>query len=201
LQTNFRMSVLAVVCAAALACNGGRLPAEAAMKTAEDAVRAARAEAERFAPDDFRSLSDDLNAARDQLARADYKTALASAASIPRRAHDVLARAGAKRDELTRTWNGLAGDVARMVEAARSRVDALSPSRTLPKGVDAGQLAAAKESLALATSAWDEAQAAFQAGHWNDAIARGRAAKERASTALTALGMSGGAAPGAVTSK
>ena len=196
-----RKSALAVVCAAALACDHGKAPAEAAMKRADDAVHGARAEAERLVPDDFQSLSDALNVARDQLARGDYEAALASAASIQQKARDVLARARAKKDELTRTWNDLAGSVPKMVEAAESRVAVLSQSRKHPKGVDPGQLAAANESLALATSSWDEAQGAFQAGRWNHAISRGRAAKDKASTALTALGMSGGAASEAAPAK
>ena len=186
--TKSRRYALAVVCAAALACDHGKAPAEAAMKRAEDAVEGARAEAERLVPDDFQSLSDTLNVARDQLAKGDYKAALASAASIQQKARDVLAKARAKKDELTRTWNDLAGEVPKMVEAVTSRVDTLSQSRKLPKGVDAGQLAAAKESLALATSAWDEAQGAFKADRWNHAIATAGAAKDKLSTALTALG-------------
>jgi hypothetical protein len=186
--TKSRRYALGVVCAAALACDRGKAPAEAAMKRAEDAVHGARAEAERLVPDDFQSLSDALNVARDQLAKGDYKAALASAASIQQKARDVLAKARAKKDELTRTWNDLAGEVPKMVEAVTSRVDTLSQSHKLPKGVDAGQLAAAKESLALATSAWDEAQGAFKAGRWNHAIATAGAAKDKLSTALTALG-------------
>jgi hypothetical protein len=158
------------------------------MKRAEDAVDGARTEAERLVPADFQSLSDALNVARDQLAKGDYKAALVSAASIQQKARDVLSKTRAKKDELTRTWNDLAGEVPKMVEAVTSRVDTLSQSRKLPKGVDAGQLAAAKESLALATSAWDEAQGAFEAGRWNHAIATAGAAKDKLSTALTALG-------------
>src|SRR5262249_30501842 len=192
---------LALVCASALACNSRKAPAEAAMKLAEEAVNGARAEAEKLVPDDFKSLSDDLNVTKDQFAKGDYKAALASATAIQQKANDVLAKAKAKKDELTKTWNDLAGDVPKMVEAVKSRVDILSQSKKLPKGVDAGQLAAAKEGLASASSAWDEAQAAFKAGSWNDAIAKAGAAKDKAAAALSALGMSGGAAPAAAPAK
>src|SRR5262249_32689364 len=162
----------ALACAAALACNSGKAPAEAAMKLAEEAVNGARDEASKLVPDDFKSLTDDLNAAKDQMNKGDYKAALASATAIQQKANDVLAKAKAKKEELTKTWNDAAAEVPKMVEAVKSRVDILSQSRKLPKGVDAGQLAAAKEALAGATSSWDEAQNAFKAGNWSDAIAK-----------------------------
>lgn len=186
---------LALVCAASLACNSGKAPAEAAMKLAEEAVNGARAEAEKLVPDDFKSLSDDLNVAKDQMAKGDYKAALASAQSIQQKANDVLARARAKKDELTKTWNDLSATVPKMVEAVKSRVDILSQSKKLPKGLDAAQLASAKDNLAGATSAWDEAQSAFKASNWSDAIAKATAAKDKAASALTALGMSATGAP------
>ena len=192
---------LALVCASALACKSDKAPAEAAMKMADEAVNSARAEAEKLVPDDFKSLSDDLNVAKDQLAKGDYKAVLASAPAIQQKANDVMAKAKAKKDELTKKWTDLAAQVPQMVEAVKSRVDILSQSKKLPKGVDAGQLAAAKEGLAGATSAWDEAQSAFKAGSWSDAIAKAGAAKDKAATALSALGMSGGAAPPAAPAK
>ncbi|HTR02994.1 MAG TPA: hypothetical protein VMN82_07340 [Thermoanaerobaculia bacterium] len=197
LKNSWRIA-LAVVCAAALACNSGKAPAEAAMKLAEEAVNGAAAEAQKLVPDDFKSLSDDLAAAKDQMAKGDYKAALASASSIQQKATDVLAKAKAKKDELTKTWNDLSGSVPKMVEAVKSRVDILSQSKKLPKGLDASQLASAKDALAGATSAWDEAQNAFKSSNWSDAIAKATAAKDKATAALSALGMSGdaGAAPG-----
>ncbi len=186
---------LAVACAAALACNSGKAPAEAAMKVAEEAVNGARAEAEKLVPDDFKSLTDDLAAAKDQMTKGDYKAALASAQSIPQKATDVVAKAKAKKDELTRTWNDLSGSVPKMVEAVKSRVDILSQSKKLPKGLDAAQFASAKDNLAGATSAWDEAQNAFKSSNWSDAIAKATAAKDKATAALSALGMSPAAAP------
>ena len=181
---------LALVCAASLACNAGKAPAEAAMKAAEEAVNGARAEAEKLVPDDFKSLTDDLNAARDQMTKGDYKAALASAQSIQQKANDVLAKAKAKKEELTKAWNDLSGSVPKMIDAVKSRVDILSQSRKLPKGMDAAQLASAKDGLTTATTAWSDAENAYKAGNWSDAIAKATAAKDKAASALSALGMS-----------
>lgn len=183
-------------CVLAVACNSGKAPAEAALKLADEAVNGARAEAERLVPDDFKSLSDDLAAAKDAFAKGDYKGALAAATSVQQKANDVLAKAKAKKDELAAQWNSFA-DVPKMVEALKSRVDILSQSKKLPKGLDAAKLTAAKDGLAAATAGWAEAQTAQAAGNWTDAIAKASAAKAKATDAMGQLGMdvSGGAAP------
>jgi len=189
-------SLAAVACVLALACNSGKAPAEAALKLAEEAVNSARTEAEALVPDDFKSLSDDLAAAKDAFAKGDYKGALASAQSIQQKANDVTAKAKAKKDELTASWNAVAADVPKMIDALKSRVDILSQSKKLPKGLDAATLTSAKDNLTAATSAWADAQAAQAAGKWSDAMAKASDAKAKATAAMTGLGMqAGGAAP------
>jgi hypothetical protein len=184
-------------CALALACSSGKAPAEAAMKLAEEAVNGARAEAENLVPDDFKSLSDDLAAAKDAFGKGDYKGALAAAQSIQQKANEVLARAKAKKDELTASWNSLSDTVPKMVEAIKSRVDILSQSKKLPKGLDAAQFTSAKDGLAAATAAWGEAQAAQAAGNWTDAIAKANQAKDKATDVMGLLGMQAGGAAAA----
>ncbi len=200
LKTSWKYA-LALVCAATLACNSGKAPAEAAMKLAEEAVAGAQTEAASLVPDDMKSLSDDLAAARDAMTKGDYKTALASAQSIQQKANDVLAKAKAKKDELTATWNQMSDSVPKMVDAIKSRVDILSQSKKLPAGMDAAKLASAKDGLATATTAWTEAQDAFKASKWTDAIAKGTSAKDKATEVMGMLGMQAGAAPAAAPAK
>ena len=185
-------SLAVVACVLAIACNSGKAPAEAALKLAEEAVNSARAEAESLVPDDFKSLSDDLAAAKEAYAKGDYKGALAAAQSIQQKANDVTAKAKAKKDEMAAGWNAVAADVPKMVEAVKSRVDILSQSKKLPKGLDQAKFDAAKNDLASATSAWAEASAAQAAGKWNDAIAKANEAKAKATAAMAGLGMQAG---------
>jgi len=196
-------SALVLVCAAALACNSGKAPAEAAMKLAEEAVNSVRGEAEKLVPDDFKSLSDDLNVARDQMTKGDYKAALASAQAIQQKANDVTAKAKAKKDELTKTWANLSATVPGMIDGIKTTVDSLSAMKKLPKGMDAGKLAAAKEGLAAAQTTWGEAQEAFKAGNWSDALAKASAVKDKAVSVMATLGVSSsaGAAPAAAPAK
>ncbi len=176
-------------CILAVACKSGKAPAEAALKLADEAVAGARAEAENLVPDDFKSLSDDLAAAKDLLTKGDYKGALAAAQSVQGKANEVLAKAKAKKDELTSAWNAASEVVPSMVGAVKSRVDILSQSKKLPKGLDAAQFTAAKDGLAAATAAWAEAQAAQAAGNWTAALDKAGQAKAKATEAMTALGM------------
>ena len=192
---------LALVRAVTLACNSGKAPAEAAMKLAEEAVAGAQTEAANLVPDDMKSLSDDMAAARDAMTKGDYKTALASAQAIQQKANDVLAKAKAKKDELTATWNQLSDSVPKMVDAIKSRVDILSQSKKLPAGMDAAKLASAKDGLAAATTAWTEAQDAFKAGKWTDAIAKATSVKDKATEVMATLGMQAGGAPAAAPAK
>jgi hypothetical protein len=183
---------LALVCAATLACNSGKAPAEAAMKLAEEAVSGAQAEAAKLVPDDMKSLSDDLAAAKGMIAKGDYKGALAAAQSIQQKSTEVLAKAKAKKDELTATWNQMSDGLPKMVDAIKSRVDILSQSKKLPAGMDAAKLTAAKDGLAAATATWGEAQEAFKSGNWTEAIAKGTSVKEKATAVMAALGMQAG---------
>ena len=192
---------LALVCAATLACNSGKAPAEAAMKLAAEAVAGAQTEAASLVPDDMKSLSDDLAAAQAAMAKGDYKTALASAQSIQQKSNDVLAKAKAKKDELTATWNQMSDSLPKMVDAIKSRVDILSQSKKLPAGMDAAKLASAKDGLAAATTGWAEAQDAFKAGKWTDAIAKAGSVKDKATEVMGMLGMQAGGAPAAAPAK
>ncbi len=200
LKTSWKYA-LALVCAATLACNSGKAPAEAAMKLAEEAVAGAQTEAANLVPDDMKSLSDDMAAARAQMDKGDYKTALASAQAIQQKANDVLAKAKTKKDELTAAWGQLSDSVPKMIDAVKSRVDILSQSKKLPKGMDAAKLASAKDGLAAATAGWGEAQEAFKAGKWSDAIAKGTSVKEKATEVMATLGMQAGDAPAAAPAK
>ncbi len=200
LKTSWKYA-LVLVCAATLACNSGKAPAEAAMKLAEEAVSGARTEAENLVPDDVKSLSDDMAVAKDQMAKGDYKTALASAQSIQQKSNDVLAKAKAKKDELTATWNQMSESLPKMLDAIKSRVDILSQSKKLPAGLDAAKLTAAKDGLAAATTAWGEAQEAFKGGKWADAIAKATTVKDKATEIMVSLGMQAGGAAAAAPAK
>jgi nucleotide-binding universal stress UspA family protein len=90
-----------------MACSGGKSAAELAIKTAEEAVNATKAEAAKIVPDQVKSLEDALAAAKEKVIKGEYKEALGEATALAGKAKDVLAAAKAKKEELTKKWTEL----------------------------------------------------------------------------------------------
>ena len=80
-------------------------------------------------------------------------------------------------------------------------MDILSQSKKLPAGLDAAKLASAKEGLAAATTGWSEAQEAYKAGKWSEAIAKATSVKDKDTEVMATLGMQAGGAPAAAPAK
>jgi hypothetical protein len=79
--------------------------------------------------------------------------------------------------------------VPQMAAAIKSRVDILSQSKKLPAGLDKAKLDGAKAGLAAVSQGWTEASEAFKSGNVSDAVAKARAAKDKAVEVMTALNM------------
>ena len=92
---------IAALAAASLAlgaagCNKG--PAEAALKAADQALAAARADGEKYVPEEFTSLSGALAAAQAELEKGNYTEALKAAQALPARIDAAVAAAGQKKE-------------------------------------------------------------------------------------------------------
>ncbi len=66
------------------------------------------------------------------------------AKDLPAKAKEMAAAAAAKKAELTKSWEEMAAGLPKMVEAIKSRVDILSKSKKLPKGMDKATFEGAK---------------------------------------------------------
>lgn len=181
--------VALVVCFALMACSTAKAPAEAAIKAAEDALAAAKPEAAKFVPDQLKGAEDALAAAKDSFQRGEYEQALAGAQDLAAKVKDLAAAAGARKDELTKSWQDMSGGLPGIVEAITKRVEILSKSRKLPAGLDKEKFESAKATLATVTQTWTEASAAFQAGNLVDAVGKANTVKEKAVEIMNALGM------------
>src|SRR5262244_3389071 len=103
-------------------------PAETALKAAEAAVNAAKAEVSKYMPDQASSLDAGLAAAREKFNKGDFKGALSDAQALASKANDMASAAAAKKAELTKTWEEMSTGMPKVVEAIKSRVDILSQS-------------------------------------------------------------------------
>jgi hypothetical protein len=170
-------------------CSRDKEPAEAALKAAEAAVSAAKAEAAKYVPDQVKGLEDALKTAKDAFEKKEYTQALNAAKDLPAKAKELAAAAAAKKAELTKAWEAMAGGLPKMVEAIKSRVDILSKSKKLPANLDKAKFEGAKTGLAEITQTWTDADNAFKGGNIADAVAKANAVKAKATEIMTTLGM------------
>jgi hypothetical protein len=189
--------VLAILAAVFIAgCQNQRAPAERAVTAAESALTSIRDMATRYAPDQLQSVDAQLNGAKDSLAKGDYKGVLAAMPALNKAISDLKDTATAKQQEADAAsakakdvWGPLSSDVPKMVDAISSRVDILSKSHHLPKGVTKDTLAAAKSGLDSMKSAWSDASNAATSGDYTTAVSKGQAVKDQASQIMQSLGM------------
>jgi len=183
------LTALGLIGALATGCSTDKTPALAALRTADEAVRATRGEAALLVPDQVKALEAALQSAKDRYGKGNYEGALKEAQALPAKAKDVLAAAAAKKAELTSAWEGVSAGMPKVVDAIQNRVDDLSRAKKLPANMTADKLTAAKAGLADLTQSWAAANDAFKAGNVSDAVAKATAMKPKAVQVLGILGM------------
>ena len=136
-----------------------------------------------------RAVQDALKAAKDSLAKGDYKAALTGSSDVTAKAKALGDAVAAKKVELAKSWESLSGGLPKVVEAIKSRVDILSQSKKLPANLDRASVDSAKSGLEAITKTWSDAQAAFKDGQVTDAITKAKAVKAQAVDVMTKLRM------------
>lgn len=174
-----------------IACARDKEPAQLAVQAAEQAVNAVQAEVTKFVPDQMAALKAALDSVNDKMAKEEYKAALAEAQAIPGMAQDVLAKAQAKKDELTKKWTDMTQGIPQMVDASQAKVDELSQlkPKKLPKDITVEKLAEVKTTIEAVKADLAKAQETFKAGSMTEAIAAATIVKEKASKAMESLGI------------
>lgn len=171
----------------AVACGKG--PAQAALTAADAAVSGAKADGEKYVPEQFKALSDAAAAAKSKFDSGDYKGALEGAQAVSTQAQAVVTAAAAKKTELMESWKAMEGSLPDMVAGIQKKVMELATAKKLPAGLDKAGVESAKTALEGATAAWAEAGAAFSAGDMMKAVAKGSEVKKTAEELMSKLGM------------
>jgi outer membrane murein-binding lipoprotein Lpp len=186
-------AALAVTVLFASGCANYKEPAQAAINEAETSLQNIAVDAQKYAPDQYRAVADQLEAAKATFAKGDYKAALAGARDLPAKVAELAAATTAAKDQavaaMTDEWNALSADVPKMVEAIQSRVDMLSKSRKLPKNIDKASFDAAKSGLESMKQEWTAATQASASGNVEEAVARVKAAQQKGNEVLGLLKM------------
>jgi hypothetical protein len=167
----FLICCLMILPLVVVGCSKG--PAEAALKAADEAIAKVKPEAEKFAPDQFRALTETAATAKASFDKGDYAATLAAAKDVPAKANEVLTAATAKKDELMGLWNELAKDIPAKMLDLTDKVNGLAAMKKLPLGMDAARLTEIKTRLADMNATWTKAGEAFGAGDIKGALEMG----------------------------
>ena len=177
-------------------CAGQKAPAEAAIANAEAAIAPIRDAARTYVPDQMQAVDAQLNSLKDSLAKGDYAAVVAGAPALNTAISSLKDAAAAKQADAEAAiakakdaWAGMSTDVPKMVDAIQSRVDVLSKSHHLPKGVTKDSLAAAKSGLDTMKTGWSDASSAATSGDFTTAMSKAQAVKDQATQIMQSLGM------------
>jgi hypothetical protein len=190
------LGAVVVVLALASACSSQKDPADAAIKSAQSAYDAVSAQAQKYVPDQARAVQTSLTAAQDAFAKGDYQAALTQAQALPAQITALGSAISAKKAELTTAWNGMSAGIPKLVDALKSRVDTLSKSKGLPKGITKDALDSAKTGVAQATQEWSDASAAATSGDLATAVSKANDVKTNVVAMMKSLNMQVPAAAG-----
>ena len=182
-----------------VACMSEKAPAEQAVSSAESALASVRDGAQKYAPDQLQAIDATLATMKDNFAKGDYKAVVAAVPVFNTALTSLRETVDAKQKEAEEAlskakdaWGPISAEVPKMVDAIQSRVDILSKSHHLPKGVTKDSLAAAKSGLDAMKSGWSDASTAATSGDFTAAVTKAEAVKDQASQIMKSLGMTSG---------
>ena len=191
MKSNQRVTGFLTLCSVAVlfvACVNQMEPAKNALDNINSTLNSVSADAQKYVPDQFTQAQGKVAALTASFEKKDYAAVIAGAPAVLAEVRGLPDAAAAKRDEMVKElgneWRSLAASVPQSLSAVQSRIDDLSKTKRVPKGVDLG---AAKSGLADANSAWDKAQEAFKAGNPADAVTAAKDAQGKVASAAAAL--------------
>jgi hypothetical protein len=191
MKSNQRITRFLALCSVAIlfvACVNQMEPAKNALDNINSILKAASADAQQYIPEQFAQAQAKVAALSASYEKKDYAAVVAGAPAVLAEVNGLAPAAAEKKDEMVkalgREWRSLEASVPQTLTAVQSRVDDLTKTKRVPKGVDVG---AAKSGLADATTAWGKAQDAFKSGNPADAVAAAKDAQSKLASAAAAL--------------
>jgi hypothetical protein len=171
-----------------VACANQMEPAKNALDNINATLAAASADAQQYIPDQLAGAQSKVAALKASFDKKDYAAVVAGAPTVLAEVSSLAGQAAAKKDEslkvLGNEWRSLAATIPQSVAAVQTRVDALSKTKHVPKGID---LTAAKSGLGDATAVWEKAKSDFNSGNASDAVSAAKDAKSKLDSAASAL--------------
>lgn len=178
------------------ACANQKEPAEKAVAQVESALAEFRADAEKYAAEELKSVEESVAKLKANLASKDYSAVVTGAPSVSSAVtslKDTVAKAKIDAEAVMAAaqaeWGELSTSVPQLVEAIQSRVDTLAKSRKLPANVDKATFETIKTDFETVKTDWTTAGSQFASGAAADAVRTARAARAKGEEILVKLGM------------
>jgi len=178
------------------ACANQKEPAEKAVAQVESSLAEFRADAEKYAAEELKSVDESVTRLKNNLAKKDYSAVVTGAPSVQSAVtslKDTVAKAKIDAEAVMAAaqaeWTDLSTSVPQLVETIQSRVDTLAKSRKLPKNVDKATFETIKTDFETVKADWSAAASDFAAGAAADAVRKARAARAKAEEIHAKLGM------------
>lgn len=191
--------ILAALTAAAVvlltACANQKEPAEKAVAQIESSLAEVRADAEKYAADELKSIDETVNKLKGDLAAKNYKAVVVQTPTVTSKVTQFKAAVATKKAEAEellaaaqQEWTDLSTSVPELVGKLQTKVDSLVKSKKLPKGMDKAAFETAKADFEAVKTSWSEAASEFTSGLAADAVRKARAAKAKSEQLVQKLG-------------
>ena len=174
------------------ACTNLQEPAKKVLADAETAIAATSADAEKYVPEQYATVTQKLTDMKAAFDKQDYKTIVSGGPGLLADVKALAEAAAAKKAEvleaLNKQWTSLATDLPAAVASIEAKLATFKKTHKLPKGVTKDAVAGATSGVAEVKSAWTEATAAFGSGNIQGAIDKAKAVKAKAEEIAAKLG-------------
>jgi hypothetical protein len=191
-----RKAFAALAAVLALVACSQKDPANEAIEAAANALNAVYEDAQKYVPERYAEVKQELDAARKAFGEERYADAIAAVRDVPAHAEALGKEAAVAKEkhlaELNADWARLSGSLPDLFTRIGARLDELGKLRSLPEGMDKQLLEETKAAFANAQSTWAEAGTAFAAGDLDGAVGRARASEGMAQDLVGRLGMQTG---------
>jgi hypothetical protein len=189
-------AIAALAAVLVLAACSQKDPANEAIEAAANALNAVYEDAQKYVPDRYAEVKQELDTARKAFGEERYADAIAAVRDVPAHAESLGKEAAVAKAkhvaELNADWARLSTSLPDLFTGIGSRLEELGKLRTLPEGMDKQLLEETKAAYASAQSTWADAGTAFEAGDLDGAVEKARAAEGMAQDLMGRLGMQTG---------
>jgi hypothetical protein len=168
-------------------CASKQEPAEQALAKVEASLAEVRADAEKYAADDLKPVDESVTKLKNEMAGKNYSAVLMGAPGVNSAIMALKTKIESGRADAEATlaaaqseWTDLSANVPPMVEKLQAKMDSITKTKKLPKGMDKTAFETAKANFETLKTSWTEAASEFAQGQAANAVRKAREAKARA---------------------